>query len=314
MSAKIGVVGGGGFGRALATAAVDNGLEVILWTRKPDLDQPGVTRTAALEALAEADLIFLAVPSAVIREHAQTLGQHLDGRHRLVHVSRGLPGPDLTTLSELLRRVTPCRRVGALAGPLVADELAERAENSAILGTRFPEIVDAVRSAIGGPRLRVESTSDIVGVEIASALVGVLSVAVGAAAGLGVGPGGQAYLASLGMSEGARLVHSAGGDPRTLFGLAGFADLLAAVAGDLRPEWRFGYELAQNKNRAEAASATGAHLESISMARRLHDHAIRRQLHAPVCGAMASLFEGGLNPRDAIHPLLSSRGTGSRAS
>src|SRR5690606_15604492 len=304
MTRAIAVVGGGGFGRALATACTDNGHEVRLWTRKRAIDVKGVTATTSFAELAEADLLFIAVPSTHIRETAPELGKHLDGSHRLVHVSRGLAGPGLTTLSKLLREVTPARRVGALAGPLVAEELARRADHSAIVGTRFPEIVEAVRAAIGGSHLYVEGTSDIVGVEIASAVVGVISVALGVASGLGIGPGGQAYLASLGMREGARLVESAGGRARTLFGLAGFADLVAVVAGDQRPEWRFGRELAHGETKAAAASLAEAHLESISMARRLHDHAAQRALHAPVCEAMAMTFEGTRAPEAAIRSLL----------
>jgi glycerol-3-phosphate dehydrogenase (NAD(P)+) len=311
MNRTVAVVGGGGFGRALATACTDNGREVILWTRKEAIEIPGVSPSTSFARVAEADLIFIAVPSTHIRETGDALGAHIDGRHQLVHVSRGLAGPELTTLSEVLREVTPCRRVGALAGPLVADELAKRADHSAIVGTRFPEIVEAVRAAIGGPHLYVEGTSDIVGVEIASALVGVLSVAIGMASGLGVGPGGQAYLASLGMREGARIVESAGGSPSTLFGLAGFADLIAAVAGDQRPEWRFGRELALGQAKEEAASLADAHLESISMARRLHDHAAQRALRAPVCEAMAMTFEQRRGPEEAIRALLASPAPGS---
>lgn len=312
MSRVIGVVGGGGFGRALASACTHNGHEVRLWTRKPKVDVSNVVATQSFEPVAEADLIFIAVPSTHIGEVGRALGAHLDGRHRLVHVSRGLAGPGLTTLSKLLREVTPARRVGALAGPLVAEELARRADHSAIVGTRFPEIVEAVRAAIGGSHLYVEGTSDIVGVEIASAVVGVISVALGVASGLGIGPGGQAYLASLGMREGARLVESAGGRARTLFGLAGFADLVAVVAGDERPEWRFGRELAVGKPKAHAAELAEAHLESISMARRMHDHAQQRAIAAPVCEAMAAVFEGTRRPDEAIRDLLASDPAGSK--
>jgi glycerol-3-phosphate dehydrogenase (NAD(P)+) len=314
MIRHVGVVGGGGFGRALAAACTDNGHAVTLLTRKSTVDLPGVSPTTSFERFAGCDIIFLAVPSTRFRETASSLGALLDGRHRLVHVSRGLAGPELKTLSELLREITPCRRVGALAGPLVADELAKHANHSAIVGTRFPEIVDVVRSAIGGPHLYVEGTSDIVGVEIASALVGVLSVAMGMASGLGVGPGGQAYLASLGMREGARIIESVGGKASTLFGLAGFADLVAAVAGDQRPEWRFGRELALGKPKEAAAMSADAHVESVSMARRLHDHAAQRALRAPVCEAMAMMFEGHREPEDAIRALLASHDSGSHRS
>lgn len=307
---KIGIIGGGGFGLAIAQAALDNDCDVRLWSRRDSVDVPGVTLCHSFEELSEASLIYLAIPSPHVRTIAAELAPALDGRHRLVHVSRGLPGPGLITLSEVLKAETPCRRVGALAGPLVAEELAKRRESSAILGTRFPEILESVRLSIGGARLRVEGTEDIRGVEIASAVVGVLSVALGMATALGVGPGGQAYLSARGMEEGARLVESLGGQPRTLFGLAGFADLVAVVAGDNRPEWSFGRELALGHEKSLAAKNAGAHLESISMAERLAEHARKQRIKAPICEALAKTFSGDYAPSEAIERVLATRGSG----
>ncbi|NLE47281.1 MAG: hypothetical protein GX614_02640 [Sandaracinaceae bacterium] len=307
---KIGIIGAGGFGLAIARAALENDCEVRVWSRRETIAIEGVRLVHSFSELSETTLIYVAIPSPHVRTIAEKLAPALDGRHRLVHVSRGLPGPGLMTLSEVLRTETPCRRVGALAGPLVAEELAKRSESSAIVGTRFPEIVDAVRLSIGGARLRIEGTEDIRGVEIASAVVGVLSVALGMATALGIGPGGQAYLSARGMEEGALLVESLGGRPRTLFGLAGFADLVAVVAGDNRPEWRFGRELALGHSKSLAAKNAGAHLESISMAERLAEHARKHGIHAPICEALAKTFGGDYAPAEAIERILATRGVG----
>lgn len=307
---RIGIIGAGGFGRAIAQAALDNGCDVRVWSRREAIEVEGAKLCHSFEELSEATLIYVAVPSPHIRMLAAELAPALDGSHRLVHVSRGLPGPGLLTLSEVLKTETPCRRVGALAGPLVAGELAKGREGSAIVGTRFPEILEGVRLSIGGARLRVEGTDDIRGVEIASALVGVLSVALGMATALGIGPGGQAFLSARGMEEGARLVESLGGRAHTLFGLAGFADLIAAVAGDNRPEWRFGRELALGNEKAIAAENAGAHLESISMAERLSEHARKKGIEAPICAALAETFSGEASPAGAIERILATRARG----
>ncbi len=101
-------------------------------------------------------------------------------------------GPELDTVSEVLGSRTPCRRVGALAGPLVANNLAGGHPGGAIIGSAFPEVIEAVTDAIGGPRLRVYGTDDVVGVEVASALVGLVALALGysmtaSLGGLGIG-------------------------------------------------------------------------------------------------------------------------------
>ncbi|HJK95426.1 MAG TPA: NAD(P)-binding domain-containing protein, partial [Polyangiaceae bacterium LLY-WYZ-15_(1-7)] len=140
--APVAVVGGGGFGQGIARAAARQGLEVLLWSRSPR-NLEGVKDTTSFVEVARAGLIFLAVPSPFVEAVAGEMGQQLDGRHYLVHVSRGLVGDALEPISLALRRVTPCRRVGALGGPLVAEALRDGTPSGAVVGTHFPEVADA---------------------------------------------------------------------------------------------------------------------------------------------------------------------------
>ncbi len=147
-SVRVGVLGGGGFGQGLAAAAARARNDVLLWSRSERELPGGVGSTRDLAALAECDVLFLAVPSGYVEALSTELGTHLDGSHVLVHVSRGLVGAQLGTLSQLLRTTTPCRRVGALAGPLIAEALVSGAPSGAVVGTRFPEVANLVRDAI----------------------------------------------------------------------------------------------------------------------------------------------------------------------
>ena len=228
----VGVLGGGGFGRGLAQAASRIGRDVVLWSRSGDASDGRIRTTRNLADLAEAEIIFVAVPSIYVAEVSGQLGEHLDGSHLLVHVSRGLVGEELTTVSHVLRHETPCRRVGALAGPLVAQALAEGQPGGGVIGTRFPEVAEAVRRAIAGPTLRIYETRDVTGVEVASAMVGLLCLAVGYGQAGGIGPGTLAVVVTRGMAEAARVGQALGAEQATFGGLAGFGDLMAAVAGD----------------------------------------------------------------------------------
>ena len=147
MTIPIGVLGGGAFGRALAQTAARAGRDVILWTSREQALGDRVRTTRNYSDLADAELIIIAVPSVHVSTVASELAPHLDGSHLLVHVSRGLVGPDLRTLSQVLRAQTPARRVGALAGPLVAQGLADQKPSGAVVGSVFPEVADAVRLA-----------------------------------------------------------------------------------------------------------------------------------------------------------------------
>lgn len=300
---RVGVVGGGGFGKALATAAARNGRDVLLWSRKAQLDAP-YRSTTNLSDLSSAELIFLAVPSPYVPEAAETLGAHLDGSHLLVHVSRGLLGDNLTTLSQHLRHATPCRRVGALAGPLDADALREGSPTGAIVGTRFPEVTRAVRCAIGGRHLRIYESQDIVGVEVATAVVGLMALAVGYARGRKMPPATLSVFLTRGMAESVRVGKALGGDPATFRGLAGFGDLLAVVGGDVRPEIMLGQALAEGIGLKSAAQRAGAHIEGVTIAARLVKFAKTAGIEAPMCEVVAQVLGGRIGPDEGITRLL----------
>jgi glycerol-3-phosphate dehydrogenase (NAD(P)+) len=308
----IAVVGGGGFGRGLALAAARVGRPVVLWSRSArEVDAPGVRSTTELVEVAEAELVFLAVPSVHVRALAVELGAHLDGSHLLVHVSRGLIGDQLVTLTQLLREVTAVRRVGALAGPLVAKALLEGQPGGGIVGSLFPEVADAVCDAIAGKQLRIYRTDDVVGVEIASAMVGLMALGLGYARGLGFGPSTLAVLGTRGLAEAARVAVARGGDERTFAGLAGAGDLMAALAGDSRPEVEFGRALAEGQPLEEAAARAGAYVEGSSIADQVVAFADRTGIEAPICAALAKLFRGTITGEKVIAELMA-RPTGHR--
>ena len=301
---KVGVVGGGAFGWGLAHAVRRAGSQVLLWSRRPQREAVAGISLVALPELAAADLIFFAVPSPVLPELAHELGEHLDGAHYLVHVSRGIVGVELMTLSQVLRSATPCRRVGALAGPLVAGALESGAPGGGVVASRFPEVHAAVREAIGGKTLRIYSSDDVIGAEFASTAVGLMAMAVGYAQGIGLGPATLAVMASRGMAECTRIGVQLGGRAETFAGLAGHGDLLAAVAGDGRPELAVGRELAAGTLLADIRRQGGAYVEGIESARRIAAYARRTGARAPLVSLCADVFDRKVGGAEVVEVLM----------
>ena len=304
MSLRVGVVGAGEFGRGIALASARNGHEVVLWSRK-DRELPDTIRMSAdIADLRECELIFLAVPARHAVAASEQLGEVVDGRHSMVHISRGLIGAELKTITQVIRERTVCRRLGALAGPLVADALAEGRPSGAILGTGFPELTHMVREALGGSGLRVYDTSDVVGVELASATVGFLTVVLAYAQEIEVDPSTIAVLATRGMVEVSRIGQTLGAKESTFMGHAGLGDLIAAVAGDDRPELRLGRALAQGVKLTSAVGEAGAYVEGIEVARHLMEHARRLGLPTPISSTFVAVTEGRMNSDDAMAALM----------
>ena len=304
MSLRVGVVGAGGFGRAIAQASARHGHDVVLWSRQErSLPEP-IRSSTAIATMKDRDMIFLAAPARHATSLADLLGQVVDGRHLIVHISRGLIGAELKTITTVLRERTAARRLGALAGPLVADALAEGRPSGAILGTRFPEVTEMVREALGGSKLRIYDTKDVTGVQLASATVGFLTVVLAYAQASGVEPSTLAVLATRGMVEVSRIGQALGASQETFMGLAGLGDLIAAVAGDERAESLVGRAMAQGVDLAHAIAEGGAYVEGVEVAQHLMEHANRLGLETPISSVFVEVSNGRMTPDAAIRALM----------
>lgn len=306
----VAVIGAGRFGQALARAAARTG-DVLVWSRRAvEFDEPSVRVAEALEELAEAELVLFAVPSRHAASTLDSVGCHLDGGHLLVHVSRGLVDAELHTLSHLFRARTPSRRVGALAGPISAELLIEGTPGGGVVGSEFPEVVDAVRAAIAGPTLRIYASPDLRGVELAAAFTGLLLFTVGFARQVGFGPSTIGALTTRGVAEASRVAQALGARPETFAGLACFGDLFAAIGGADRPELVLGRAVARGHAPEVALEQAGGSIEGIEVARRVAAFAQLRELHAPLATAIAALVDGAITPDQAVRQLMGG-GTGS---
>jgi glycerol-3-phosphate dehydrogenase (NAD(P)+) len=300
----VAVLGGGRFGLALVRAAARTG-EVLLWSRRPtELTLPNLRVTSELADVRAAELLLLAVPSRHAEQILTEAGRHLDGRHLLVHVSRGLLDDDLRTMSHVLRTVTPCRRIGALAGPLSVDVLTNATPGAGVVGSEFPEVGEAVRGALGGPTLRIYDNDDMRGVELAAALTGLLLFATGFAQRVGFGASTIGAVATRGVAEVSRIGAALGARPDTFSGLACFGDLLAAVAGSDRPELVLGRALAEGATPKAALLRAGGNIEGIEVARRVAEFGKRRKIRTPLSDVIAEMVSGGLTAAEGVRQLM----------
>lgn len=304
---SIAVVGGGRWGLALACASRRAGHTVYLYSRRahPEATLQDLTVTNDLRELPRrAKLLFVAVPSTVIRTVSRELGDHVDGSHLLVHGIRGLSTEGLTTISDILREETPCRRVGALGGPALADELIAGRPGVIAVASRFNEVTRAVSNALWSHALRVSESTDLVGLEWSSALSGGLFIAIGYARACGVSPALLAGLLTRAVHEAAQITTIAGADERTFFTLSGIGDVMAAMGNDDRPECRLGAALASGKSLAEARGFAGLRVESPELIPRVVDFARAKGLDARVFTVIDSVLRGELDPAGVIDTLM----------
>jgi glycerol-3-phosphate dehydrogenase (NAD(P)+) len=308
----IGIVGAGRFGTALASVVARAGRRVVLWSRDADVVRaiqterrcprlPSAPLPAPLEATtdprrlaAEARFLVLAVASTDVHQRAREVGEVVDGSHLIVHAIGALAQPDDVRCSEVVAEATPCLRIGALAGPAIPEDLASGQFASMVVASRFDEVVAEGRRLLNAPPgLRVYGSHDVVGVELASALSGAYTVALGLADALGVGPGPRAVLITRALAEASRLGAAAGAEARTFSGLAGLGNLLVRAVDDAAPspDYALGKQLVTGVPEVQTEGARAA-VAGVRLARR---HGVRM----PLLEGLAGVLTGVVSPRDA---------------
>lgn len=265
----------------------------------------GVRLTTDYAELVDSPLIILAVPSNMARSIARDLGDHLSGAHLVVHGIRGLSGDELYTISQILREETPVRRLGALGGPVQASELNDGRPSALVVGSEFRDVLAAVHAALSSEWLQVHRSPDLRGLEWASALVGCLSIGIGFVQQReDVSPGLLAALISHAVDEAAAIASAAGAQERTLYGLAGYGDLLASMALPDRPEVVLGRELGRGASLEQAQDKASLRIEAIELVPRIARFAQRRGVGCTVFSALADILRGRGKPEDLVRALF----------
>ncbi len=309
----VGIIGAGKFGTALGSVLARSGRRVILWSRDTAVVKaiqttrssprlPHAPLPAPLEATAdprrlaaEARFLVLAVASTDVRDRARELGDVLDGSHIVVHAIGALAAPSNERVSEVMAQGLPTLKLGVLAGPALPQDLVEGQYASMVIASAFDEVVVEGRRLLNvPPALRVYSSKDLIGVELASALSGAYTVALGLSDGLGMGAGPRAVLITRAVAEASRLGVAAGAEARTFAGLSGLGNLLVRASSDRSGDYLLGRRLADGVVTADAARTEGARaaLAGVQLAASL-------RIRMPVLQGVAAVLSGKLEPKDA---------------
>jgi glycerol-3-phosphate dehydrogenase (NAD(P)+) len=252
---RVGVIGGGSFGTALAKLLAEIDHDVVLWFRSPELARsvaeerenrvylPGLVLPANLratssmeEAVRDRELLLAATPSHVMRAVMLQARPHVSGRPYIVSAAKGVEEGSLKRMSEVLAEVfgpALVERIAALSGPSFAKEVAAGMPTAVTLAAERIETAQDVQSVLRAPTFRVYTGTDMVGVELGGAVKNVIAIAAGVSDGLGLGHSSRAALITRGVAEISRLAAKMGGQSQTVSGLSGVGDLVLTCTGDL---------------------------------------------------------------------------------
>ncbi len=319
--AKIGVIGAGSWGTAIAVL-LSKRHTVSLWVYDPAQAEemvqcrenkqflPGVSigetvsfTTDVKEAMEDAELVITAVPSHTMRETANKMKPHYHGQI-LLNISKGLEEGSLMRLSEVLTDVIPEANVAVMSGPSHAEEVGRGIPTTNVVSCHDMSQAKKIQDLVMAPEFRVYTNTDMVGVELGGSLKNVIALCAGIIDGLGMGDNTKAALMTRGLAEITRLGCAMGADPHTFAGLSGIGDLIVTCTSMHSRNRRAGILIGQGHTLEETLEQVHMVVEGVKTAAAAYELAKRNNVEMPICRqAYAVLFEGK-NPRDAIFDLM----------
>ena len=318
---KIAILGAGAWGSALAISYAAQH-EVRLWAREPvraqDLAHSRLSNylpAAPIPAhvhighdlavsMAGCDLAIIATATAGLRETTRALAA-IAPAPALLWACKGFETATGELPHQVVAHTLPgAHEVGALSGPSFAAEVAAGLPAALVCASANARFAADVAARLNGPRLRIYSSADLVGVELGGALKNVIAIAAGICDGLALGRNARAALVTRGLAEISRLGVAMGGRHETFAGLAGLGDLVLTCTGELSRNREVGVRLAQGKTLAAVLAELGHVSEGVASARAALAHARAHEVEMPITEAVCAVLFEARAPREAVQQLL----------
>ncbi|MGH7896743.1 MAG: NAD(P)H-dependent glycerol-3-phosphate dehydrogenase [Candidatus Binatia bacterium] len=326
MRERLGVIGGGSWGTALAKLLAEKGYPVSMWVHDParcremserrenvaylpsiPLPYNLIPSTDLKEVVDGKTALLCVVPSHVFRATMAKVAPLIEGKPLIISASKGIEDESSKTMLEVLAELLPASlhpRLCALSGPSFAREVARGMPTAVTAAAKNEDAAGEVQSTLTTSFFRVYTSTDVKGVELGGAAKNVIAIAAGVSDGLGFGHNSRAALITRGIAEIARLGARLGADPRTLAGLAGMGDLVLTCTGDLSRNRMVGVRLGKGEKLSEILADMKMVAEGVRNAKSVMQLARKRGVEMPITEQMYLLLHEEKSARQVVVDLM----------
>ncbi|MDG1498946.1 MAG: NAD(P)-dependent glycerol-3-phosphate dehydrogenase [Planctomycetota bacterium] len=325
------VIGDGSWGTALAIILAKNNVPTTLWSAFPeqsaDLEKhrenrpflPGIKLPDNLAFSADpqaacqsADLIVSVVPTQFLRSVALRFEQFLGDSVPIISATKGLEIETMKSPTSILLDVLGKRDIGVLTGPSHAEEVALGKPASVVAASESIDLANKAQEAFNCPSLRVYTSTDRSGAELAAALKNVIALAAGISDGLELGDNAKAALLTRGMVEMARYGKAHGADSSTFFGLAGFGDLVTTACSQHSRNRAVGERIGRGETLEQVLDSMKMVAEGVWTTQALFgpQSELLEKTNLPIAEQVYSILFNSKDPREAVFDLMTRAPTG----
>jgi glycerol-3-phosphate dehydrogenase (NAD(P)+) len=319
---RVGIIGAGAWGTALAAAARRAGRDVVLWARNPALAaainkthenapylpgvalDPEIRATGAMLEAGTADMVLLVVPAQHTRRISRELAPHLGEGCPVVCCSKGIEQRSGALMTEVLAETLPDNPVAVLSGPTFAIEVARGLPSAVALACGDVKLGAELVTALGSRTFRPYLSGDPVGAEIGGAVKNVMAIACGIVMGRGLGDNARAALITRGLAEVARFALAKGGRSETLMGLSGLGDLTLTCSAMQSRNFSLGVALGQGRRLEDVLAERHSVAEGVYTSAALAGVAQLIGVDMPIVAAVDAVLNRGAEIDGTIQGLL----------
>lgn len=320
--ARIGIIGAGAYGTALACVARRGGNDVVIWAREAevadainrDAENPlflkgvrlpqGLIATNDLPQAASAELLLLAPPAQHMRAVTTQLRRYVADGTPVVTCSKGIERGSCALMAQVVADTLPQARAAVLSGPSFAADIAHDLPAGVTLACADLRLGETLARAIGTPRFRVYVSDDMIGAQIGGVLKNVIAIACGVALGKQLGDSARATLIARGLAEAAQLGVALGARFDTFLGLSGAGDFVLSCNSPRSRNMSLGMALGEGRTLADILAERTTVQEGVHSAESIAALARRHQLDMPIALAVDAVLNHGANLDETLNGLL----------
>lgn len=320
---RIGIIGAGAWGTALAITASRAGRKVVIQAHEPNVVRainqdhentaflagipldPEIRATADPAEAADADGVLLTVPAQYLRGVAGQAAAGWQAGVPAIVCAKGIEDGTCALMHEVVAEALPDAVVAVLSGPSFAGEVARDLPTAVTFACADSVLREKVPAALGTRRFRIYSSEDVIGAEVGGAVKNVLAIACGIVEGRGMGDNARAALITRGIAEIARLAAAKGARPETLMGLSGLGDLVLTCNNMQSRNFSLGVELGRGQPLTHILASRTTVTEGVPSAASVSELARRLGVEMPICAAVDAVLNAGADLETTIAGLLS---------
>ena len=321
---RIGVIGAGAWGTALAVAAQRAGRDVIIQAHEPAVAQainesgenttyfkgvalnPSIKATTDLSEVVKADAVLLVAPAQHLRAVCLAAKEHWQPGTPAVICAKGIEQGSAKLMSEAVSETLgDLAPIAVLSGPTFAIEVAKGCPTAVTLACADKIIGRALVEALGSERFRPYQSSDVIGAQLGGAVKNVLAIACGIVDGRGMGDNARAALITRGLAEIARLGDALGAQQKTLMGLSGLGDLTLTCNALQSRNFSLGVALGKGTTLEQILAERNSVAEGVFTASSVMELANKHGVDMPLCAATDRVLNHGADLKHTIADLLS---------